>query len=563
MLIEADTIEPGTRIEADICVIGTGPAGITLLKELSGPGLRIVALESGGRVFNPATQELCDGKIISRDYPAGALMSSRRRQLGGTAHLWNDELEVGRGGELVRLVTLDAIDLEKRSWVPYSGWPFGKSELQKYYDRALDLIGIAPATGSSSDGELLSPEARLRTVLSRFAARTIFTSQYPNTVAADERISVYLNATLLELVVREDAVDHARVASAPGREFQVAAKFFVLAAGGIENARVLLLSNRTCPNGLGNQYDLVGRFFMDHPSFRLGVLTPSNRNLFRSSGLYDHHMLNGHPAMGKFVFREQTMRDEQLLNICITLAPRERDYESPAVNVVKRILNSASPTAAASLIKRELRTLTTGYDEILSKVYHKLARTKLVYFENKGGWSRRRNPERRFHKFELCCLVEQVPNPANRVSLGDALDRFGQRKSQLEWQWSDADLRSIRRAQGILKEELERHRLGTFITQRELDEDDRPPVATPHHHIGTTRMHVDRRQGVLDSNCRVHDVSNLYVAGSSVFPTAGFANPTLTIIALAIRLSYHLRALMKPPLSSVSGASPTSTTPRT
>ena len=176
----------------------------------------------------------------------------------------------------------------------------------------------------------------------------------------------------------------------------------------------------------------------------------------------------------------------------------------------------------------------------------------MIYFENKGGWSRLPNPERRFRRFELNCLAEQAPNPENRVKLSEQIDWFGQRKAELHWKWSEVDLRSIQRAQEILKEELEQQRLGAFITQRELDQSDRPLVATPHHHIGTTRMHNDPRQGVVDSDCRVHGIPNLYIAGSSVFPTGGFANPTLTIIALALRLSYHLRELMKPGVSSLS-----------
>jgi choline dehydrogenase-like flavoprotein len=564
MLIEAHRVERGARVAADICVVGTGPAGITLLKELSRTGLHIVALESGGQAFDPNAQALCDGATISQDnYPSGALMTSRRRQLGGTANLWDDELEAGQGDELVRLVALDAIDFEKRPWVPHSGWPFGKSELERFYDRALSLVGAARPDDADSPltadhPELLAPEARLGTVLSRFASRTVFTRDLPEALASDEAISVYLNATLLELVLDDNAVNYARVAVTPEREFRVTARFFVLAAGGIENARVLLLSNGTHRAGLGNQHDLVGRFFMDHPAFRLGVLTPSNRKVFRSAGLYDHHLLNGQRVMGKFTFHEKTMRQEEMLNICVTLTPRGRDYESAATKVLKRIINSGSAADAATLLRQELRTLTSHWDEVLAKFYHKLARTKLIYFENKGGWSRVSKPERRFRRYELMSLSEQAPNPENRVTLADGLDRFGQRKAQLHWQWSDVDLRSIRRAQDIVKEELEQQGLGEFVRQHELDESDRPSVASPHHHIGTTRMHIDPREGVVDANCQVHGVSNLYVTGSSVFPTGGFANPTLTIVALAIRLSYHLKELMKPPFSS---ASPTVTAP--
>ncbi len=554
MLIDAHTVEPATRLEADICVVGTGPAGMTLLKRLAASGIRVLAIESGGRLLNPENQTLCDGKIVSSDYPTGALMSSRRRQLGGTAHLWNDELDAGRGNELVRLVQLDAIDFEKRSWLPHSGWPFPKSELQPFYNEALEILGAGALPDdlqpNTSHSEFFSSNGRVLTVLSQFARRTVFSHDYVETVARDDRISVYLNATVLELVTHNNAVTFARVAAVPGREFQVAARFFVVAGGGIENARILLLSNRSSTSGLGNQHDVVGRFFMDHPSFRIGVLTPAKRSLFAGAARYDHHLVNGRCLMGKFAFRPETMRREQMLNICITLSPRERDYESAAVKTVKRIIRSRSKKDALTLVGRELQTVAGGWDELLVRCYHKLVKAEPVYFENKGGWSRLANPERRFHKFELCCLAEQAPNPENRVTLGDDVDRFGQRKTELHWKWSELDLRSIGRAQEILKEEF--RSLGRFVTQRELDDGAPPPVATPHHHIGTTRMHDDPRYGVVDANCRVHRISNLYISGSSVFTTGGFANPTLTIVALALRLSYHLEELMKPAFSSVS-----------
>lgn len=559
MLIDARTIERGRLIEADVCVIGCGPAGLALIKELAGEPLRICALESGNRDFNHETQTLCEGTTISPDgYPSNLLADARRRQLGGTANLWNDELNEGAGEELVRYVPLDRIDFEKRAWVPYSGWPFDKTHLDPFYERALRLGGAGPFTHDAPDwksdrAELLGPNARVRTMMSQFGTRTVFTRDYPDELARNEKVCVYLNATLLELMLNGNAIRQARVAAAPDREFQISAKIFVLAAGGIENARLLLLSNRVQPGGLGNQYDLVGRFFMDHPAFRFGVLTPEDRHLFRSTGLYDHHIVNGVRVMGKLTFREEVMRAEEMLNICAALTPRGRTYESHAAKTFKRVVKSGSAANAAKLVRNEFRSLITGWDEVLVKTYERLTNKKMPYSDHKGGWSRLPNSARRFRKFELTCLSEQAPNPENRVTLGDDLDRFGQRKIQLHWRWSELDLRSIWRAQDILKEELERNRLGRFATQRELDCGQPPHFTSPHHHLGTTRMHANPKEGVVDANCQIHGISNLYIAGSSVFPTGGFANPTLTIIALAVRLSYHLKELMKPPLSSLSG----------
>ncbi|HEY4284915.1 MAG TPA: GMC family oxidoreductase [Chthoniobacterales bacterium] len=562
MLIEAHTVDQDTLIESDICVVGCGPAGLTLIKDLIPTGIRICAIESGGRNFEQSAQDLSEGTTISPDrYPSHLLMAARRRQLGGTANLWDDELNAGEGDELVRLLPLDEIDFEKRTWIPHSGWPFDKSELDPFYERGLRLSGAGPLTYEVSSWksrytELPIPAARVRTMMSQFGLRSIFTRDLPNELASAENVHVYLDATLLELILNEDRVEHARIAAAPGREFQISAKIFVLAAGGIENARLLLLSNSAQRHALGNQHDLVGRFFMDHPAFRLGVLTPADSKLFRSVALYDHHVVNGVPVMGKLTFCEEVMRREHMLNIGATLTPRGRDYESHAANVVRRMAKSKSTAAAAKLLRGEFRSIVTGLDEVLLNGYARLTKKKPRYSENKGGWSRLQNSERRFRKFEVSCLAEQSPIPDNRVTLSNDQDRFGQRKVELHWRWSEIDLRSIRRAQEILKEEVEQCALGKFETQAELDQGKPPLVTSPHHHLGTTRMHTNPREGVVDANGRVHGIPNLYLAGSSVFPTGGFANPTLTIIALTLRLSYHLKALMKSPASSVSPSHP-------
>ncbi|HJT82542.1 MAG TPA: GMC family oxidoreductase [Chthoniobacterales bacterium] len=550
MLIDARTVDRNRRIEADLCVIGSGPAGITLLKQMASPDLRVVCLESGAGTFDPQAQDLCDGTTISaQGYTKDLVITSRRRQLGGTAHLWNDEFDAGKGNELVRLVPLDPIDFEKRDWMPLSGWPFSKATLDPFYEQALAFAGVDSSNGIQRAGErrqLLPESARIATVLSRFGVRAAFTNEHPAALAADPNVTIYLNATVLELAVRDGKVEHARVSANPGSEFQVSAPYWVLAAGGIENARILLLSNRDQPNGLGNQYDVVGRCFMDHPSFRLGVLTPSDPSVFGSAGLYDHHLLDDSPVMGKLTFRDQVMRSERMLNICVYLTPRDRAYESPITKMAKTVLRSSSPAAAIKTLRDNLGMLIRGSDELMVAACNRLARTQLTYFEHKGGWSRLPTHPRHFRRFEMRCLAEQAPNPANRVTLGRDVDRFGQRKTELHWSWSDIDLESIGRAQEILKEECKTHQLGEFVTQREFDRGAPPYFSSPHHHLGTTRMHSDARHGVVDPDCKIHGLPNLYVAGSSVFPTGGFANPTLTIIALAIRLSYHLKELMKP-----------------
>ena len=561
MLIDARTVERDRLIQSDVCIIGSGPAGLVLAKELAAEPIRICLLESGNGDFNPEIQSLCEGTTISADgYSDHLLLNARRRQLGGTAHLWHNETDVGQGGERARYLPLDEVDFEQRDWMPYSGWPFSKSHLDPFYDRALRIGGAGPfaydvQTWKTTHPELLTLSARVRTMMTQFGARKVFTHDLPQELARHKQVDIFLNATLLELILDRNAVQRARIAAIPNWEFHISAKIFVLATGAIENARILLLSNRTQREGLGNQGDLVGRFFMDHPSFRLGILTPADPNLFRSTGLYDHHMVRGVAVMGKFTIREEVMRREKMLNMGLALAPRSRGYESHAVQILKRMFKS--PGLAAGLFRKEFRTLMTGWDEVLVRGFERLTNKRSVYCENQGGWSRLPHNQRRFRKFEVRCLAEQAPNPQNRITLGDSVDCFGQRKVQLHWRWTELDLHSIRRGQTIFKEEIVNHGLGVFQTQAELDAGQTPQFLSPHHHMGTTRMHSNPREGVVDADCQVHDIPNLYVTGSSVFPTGGFANPTLTIIALAVRLSYHLKELMKSPFSSVSGSGAT------
>jgi choline dehydrogenase-like flavoprotein len=142
--------------------------------------------------------------------------------------------------------------------------------------------------------------------------------------------------------------------------------------------------------------------------------------------------------------------------------------------------------------------------------------------------------------------AEQAPNPRSRVNLHHSKrDQLGLPATQLDWQLSDFDKFSIRRTAELIGIELGRAGLGRVRTDIDEDLSKFPLVETAWHHMGTTRMSENDRTGVVDSACRVHGLSNLYVAGSSVFPTGGRANPTLTIVALAIRLADHLKSVAR------------------
>jgi choline dehydrogenase-like flavoprotein len=182
-------------------------------------------------------------------------------------------------------------------------------------------------------------------------------------------------------------------------------------------------------------------------------------------------------------------------------------------------------------------------------------RTKQLLAERMGVYLRwlRVNTNRR--GLYVVARAEQAPNPASRVMLSEERDAFGLPRIALDWQLLDVDKRSLKVTMEALDRELRRLSLGRVEPSAWLDEPETPWVADPlvsnhpvggYHHMGTTRMATSPRRGVVDADCRVHGLGNLYVAGSSVFPTGGWANPTLTILALALRLGDHLGRKLDP-----------------
>lgn len=567
MLIDALTLPTNESIETDVCIVGAGPAGVSLARELIGQNFRVCLLESGGLEPNDDIQSLAaeEGERFAGEYPGAGYL--RHREFGGTAHRWG--IDIGDKQLGVRYVPLDPIDFEKRDGVPYSGWPFSKSHLDPYYERAQVVCQSGPYTYDPSDWEdEQAPQLpfignRVTTKMFQFGPRDIFIHDYRCELEQASNITIYIHATAMELETDEVArtVTRVRVACLQGRQFWVKAKQFIIALGGIENARLLLLSDKTQKTGLGNQNDLVGRFFMDHPMVRSGIFLPSNPQIFDSMALYDLRRVRGTSVIAKLGLTEEVMRREQLLNINAALFPRHniyklnllrwlfpngKNYQSKAVNSVQTLLQSARRREIPKDLLKHLGQIVTGIDDILyfqSRKKPVWAHTSSVIGFDQGGWSDLEDKDKKFGLLEVVHITEQAPDPDNRVTIGTELDALGCRKVQLHWRWNEIDIRSIRRSQDIFAEEIARAGLGKLKLERDKG-DPHPILLSVHHHMGTTRMHADPKQGVVDANCQVHGLPNLFIAGSSVFPTGGFANPTLTIVALSIRLADHVKKVM-------------------
>lgn len=551
MLIDARTLPKGGTIDTEVCIVGTGPAGLTLAHEFIEQDFRVCLLESGGLEPDEETQSLCVGETAGDTYSELDIL--RRRQCGGTANDWTVQIAPGQAG--VRYGQLDEVDFEKRDWLPYSGWPFDLSYLEPFYERAQSICQAGPfAYDADAWEDAQTPQLpfignRVKTTMFQFGPSAAFYQEHRDQASQASNITIYLNANVVELETDETAktVTRVRVACLSGNEFWVSAKIVILATGGIENARLLLLSNQTQKTGLGNQNDLVGRFFMDHPLVRTGEFIPSNRNIFNSTALYDRRRVNNTPVMGKLALTNEVMRDEQVLNMSAMLYPRYPHNQPEAVRSLKKLLKSLGRAKLPEDALKHFRNVSTGVGDIVAAAYTELLvkpfRPDIPGDLPRGGWSEWENKERKFGYFEVYSQTEQAPDPDNRVMLSDQLDRLGCPKVKLHWRWREIDTYNVKRAQQILAEEIARSELG----QLQIDRDgEKPFLLTPttHHHIGTTRMHTDPKQGVVDENCQVHGVSNVFIAGSSVFPTGGYGNPTLTIVALAVRLADQVKQTM-------------------
>ena len=502
MFLDAHNVESGRTLEADLCIIGSGAAGLTVARALAGTSLKVCLLESGGLDPDAKTQDLYDAELTGVPYFM-PLRACRQRYFGGSTNCWTGWCR-----------PLDPIDFEKRDGVPHSGWPFDREHLDPWYAQAQKVCGLNAYTyeaesWAGKDAQPLPMDpTRVVSGVFQLSAPARFGTIYRAEINAAANVEVLLHATVKELVTTPEGerLDHLEVATLAGSTFYVKARATVLAAGGIENARLLLLSDRTHTSGLCNEHDLVGRYFMEHPHlYRFGTVFVTPPKNDRGAFYRLRPVGKQCSVIGTLIIAPEELRRRKLLNFTATL----EHFTSHEVR------------AAAK------------EDEVYRDIVQSLPLP----------WQRaRRGPPG--YMAHLNSRFEQAPNPESRVTLVDKRDALGQRKARLHWALTDTDYRTATEALQLLGREF-----GFTDTGRlRLDENHYRPetwtFAGGPHHMGTTRMHSDPKQGVVDRNCKSHALSNLYIAGSSVFPTGGSANPTLTIVAMALRLADHLEGTL-------------------
>lgn len=565
MIQDGRDVPDGSALTADLCIIGGGAAGLTLATELADSTIDVLLLESGGLGFEAETNDLLDGGVVGLPYD---LDGSRLRFLGGATNHW---------GGYCR--PFEAADFAPRPWIPHSGWPIAEDDLAPYYPGAAAHAGMAIPLDDLADWPRIDDapalpldDDRLRTVVAQIVPRVdrSFVARTQSRLEAARNVRVLLHATAIELETDERAttVERVHVATLDGRRFTVRGRAVVLALGGLENARLLLASDRVSPDGVGNDHDLVGRYFLEHPRFIAGELTPTDPN--RSMRLYEPHDTAGAETIGYVALTEAVMQDEGLVGVQFQLDA----MHDPGIDAA---LHGGTATSARDLLRyvrmrrigdkfgenvgrvaTDLATwqrstvaggpLPVPRPEVLAEVVRRLGTADedrllpllvgdvgTLAVDRLGGGL----PIRRL---AVVGRIDPAPRADSRVRLGDERDALGMRRIALDWALSDLDLHSVARGVEILGEAVGAAGLGRVRSLLDAEDPVWPAdLEGASHHMGTTRMSDDPKWGVVDADGQVHGMDGLYVAGSSVFPTAGSGTPTLTLTALAIRLADHLR----------------------
>lgn len=552
MIVNAETIPFGDTLSCDICVVGAGAAGITAALELARAGIKVILVEAGGTKWNSRCQDSYKGTVLNPDLHA-PLDAYRHRRLGGTTAVWG-------GG----CVPYDNIDFEYRNYVPYSGWPITAKDLEPYYRRAHEycncgeftyqvreaLPGAAPnMIPGLPDGEVVT------SVLARFSLPTNFGSAYFTDLKNAPNIRVILEANCLsiDVTLNGDRVSQLTLVSPRKERFRIQAKAFVLAAGGLEVTRLLLASNQVHKDGIGNHSGWLGRCYMSHISGNIAEVKLLGDP---KAVAYGYELdPDGVYCRRRFCISEQAQRELRLLNIAVMLDHPPMHDPAHGDGVLSLVFFAKHIRAIGAKIPPEYskdlamgRTPRNVYWAHMRNVLRDIPKIAMVMpeFSYKRLVPKRKMPslvlKSEANTYSMHYLAEQAPNPDSRVCLSSERDAFGMPRLLVDFRISNIDAESVYRAHMLIDQKLRKYGCG-YLVFRASDAVAaiRNQVGAGGHDIGTTRMSKEVSQGVVDLNCRVHGVQNLFIASSAVFPTSSHANPTLTIVAIAARLADHLR----------------------
>lgn len=507
----------------DVIIVGAGVNGAVLAAELDLLRLRVLVLEAGG---DTGADEQLTAEVGSARFEGAT--AGRRRGFGGSGSWWAGQC-----------APFDPLDFEERPWVPSSGWPLSFGDIEPWYHRAADVLGIP---NERFDDEQWK---RRRVVpvhldgldhkFSAFIPRPDIAAELRSRFASSAHTVVALRAPVLEVVPRDD---HSRVGGVvigtlAGQRRFIAATCVVLASGGIETPRLLLASRSTTSAGLGNSSDQVGRYLHDHPNGLAAEVRP--RDPRRMQDLYGMLYAGKVRHWARIPLPERVQRDEQLVNATANVVFSYPD-DGP-VESLKRIVREQ--------IQRRPLERRPGPGEALRDVTRALPAVPSVLWRRYG---RGLSPVQPAAKVWLQTAAEQPPRPESRVTLSSREDERGMPLARINWVLGEEE----RRAQAVLVREIARawESAGLAIVEplpwlTSDREEWRSHQVDAYHHSGTTRMSSSAASGVVDEHQECHELPGLFIAGSSVFPTSSHWNPTFTSVALTLRLASHLGEVLR------------------
>ena len=525
MLFDGKSLTNNSLHYSDVCILGGGVAGIVLAKELKKKFANIAIIESGGEQYNQEIQNLYKAHSKPENFPDP--LYSRLRFLGGSSNHWQNNTS-----------PLSPIDFEERSWIPNSGWPINYDEIAPYYKAAADYCGVEIYGDYNTDywasklsyKDVFKDSSIVQSSIKLAASPpTRFFFKYGEELKKNDRVTIYKNSTVVDLSFDENKrqVDSVVFQTAPGKNHTMHSKIFVMCFGGIENARMLLIFNRKYNDKLGNQYDNVGRYFMEHPTPRAAHFYAFDKSKFP---FYLHNGMENGVSVSAFIdLKEDVLRDRQLTNIRMPLVPNSRYILSHGISSMHILSESLEKGELPDDIGLHMLNLIEDIDLIYEAYSKKLFDIDLSESAQKFGG------------YQIIAMMEQTPDRENRILLSDSKDVFGLNSLIVDWRLTEEDKERTWRSLEVVAQEIGAMNLGRFRLLKERSE--RlwgNQLGFSQHHMGTTRMSNSPVKGVTDSNQKVFGVNNLFVGGSSVFPTGGHVPPTLTIAALSIRLAKYI-----------------------
>lgn len=511
MLIDARQLENNSQIEGDICIIGAGAAGISIALELENTFKKIILLEGGGMEYDDRIQELYNGKITG--HPYYPMKASRLHYFGGSTGHW--------GG---MCSTFDDIDFEKRDWVENSGWPIKREDIAKYYPKATSILDLGPCEWNLDYWLKQDPDFKplpldekvIWSKMWQFSPPTRFGKKYKDAIVNSKTIQLHIYANVVDLDATEsiNSITQVAVKNYAGKQHTVKAKNFILACSAMQNARVLLACNKQAPKGLGNDNDLVGRYFMEHAEIKTGELWLNHTDKLK---LYLMEQFT--KVRAELAISPEKQRELQVLNGSISLMPLEMSNKTiPSV----KLWSNDDPRKSLDTFKK--------YSTLDKRNFIQRFFSKSIY-----------------QSYGLFTRVEQLPHPESRVVLSNEKDELGIPRANLFWALSPIDKKTVFTINKLLGQQIGAAGIGRVkLKEFLLDGDVQLPDYTSGgwHHLGTTRMSDDPKHGVVDANCKIHGIDNLYIAGSSCYTTGGAVNPTLTVVAISLRLANHIKEKM-------------------